>query len=229
MRCIMKKLTILLLMFASLFILSSCKKEEVEPPFEHNVPKETYVNLQELPYASYISLNNPVVTITVKDIGEMKVQLFPEVAPNTVNNFIQYIQDGAYDNNTFHRVVENFVIQGGQLETPACTIAGEMSSNDFENDLDHWRGVVSMARYGDDKNSASSQFFIVQTSSGHLDGFYAPFGGVVSGFNVLDYINSLQQEGVEIPITTITITSITIDIKTYVPVDRVCYVEPETD
>jgi peptidyl-prolyl cis-trans isomerase B (cyclophilin B) len=217
----MKRQTLLFLLFLLTFSLTACGNEE--EPFEHDVPREYGVNIQELAYSSYLSLNNPVVTITVQDIGEIRLQLFPDLAPNTVNNFIQYIEDGAYDNNSFHRVVENFMIQGGELEEPVCNIPGEMSENDFENDLVHYRGVISMARVGDNYNSANSQFFILHVSTSQLDGLYAPFGAAISGFNVIDYIASLQSESGEFPITEIIISSITVDLNGYTPEDRICY------
>lgn len=218
----MKKLMIFLVTLTFVLTLSSCDKEP-EDTFVFEVPKEYAINLQELKYAKYLSIKNPVVTITVKDIGEIKLQLFPSIAPNTVNSFIQYIQDGAYELNDFHRVITGVLIQGGHLENPVCAIPGEMSDNDFENDLAHTPGVVSMARIGDDLNSATSQFFILLTTTADLDGSYASFGGVVSGFHIIEYIASLQDGEIEAPITDIIITSITVDLKAYVPEERVCW------
>lgn len=226
MRCDMKKLLTIILTLSISLILSSCNSDPEEEPFEHVVPRESGVNLNGLGYAEYLSLNNPVVTITVTDIGEIRLQLFPELAPISVDNFIAYIQEGAYDDNEFHRVVTNFMIQGGRLEDPVCSIPGEMTSNDgYENELGHYRGVLSMARVGDDYNSGSSQFFIVQRDTGQLDGEYATFGGVVAGFNVLDYIASLQAQTGEVPIVRIEIQSITIDLKSYDPGERICFEE----
>lgn len=220
----MKRLLLFTLLSITLFTLAACNNNE-EEPFVHDVPREYNLNIQDLDYAEYFSLNNPVVTITVQDIGEIRLQLFPSLAPNTVNNFIQYIEDGAYDNNSFHRVVENFMIQGGELDDPACNIPGEMSANDVENDLVHYRGVISMARVGEDYNSANSQFFILHVSTSQLDTLYAPFGGAISGFNVIDYIAGLQSESGEFPITDIIISSITVDLNGYTPEDRICYTE----
>jgi len=214
----MKKITLLVLTFTFVLSLSSCKKDE----YVFDVPNEYAVNLQGLLYADYFSLNNPVVTIVVKDIGEIKLQLFPEVAPNTVNSFIQYIQDGEYDNNEFHRVVNDVLIQGGHLETETCTIPGEMAANGFTNELLHTPGVISMARVGNDYDSATSEFFLMLTNAPDLDGSYATFGGVISGFHILEYIATLQSETSEQPVTPIVISSITVDLKTYQPIDRVC-------
>jgi peptidyl-prolyl cis-trans isomerase B (cyclophilin B) len=220
----MKRLLLLFLSLGFAFTLTACKDDEVEE-IVHDVPKEISVNLQELRYAEYLTLNNPVVTITVEGLGDIVIQLFPGVAPGTVDNFIKYIEDGDYDDNLFHRVVNGFVIQGGQLESPECNIPGEMVSNDFDNELMHYRGVISMARIGDDYGSANSQFFIVQQTSTYLDEEYATFGGVVAGFNVLDYIASMQASNGEYPFTPVIITSITIDLNGYVPEERVCVEE----
>jgi peptidyl-prolyl cis-trans isomerase B (cyclophilin B) len=216
----MKKIAILLLSLISLLTLTACQPEE-EEPFVHNVPKEGNVYLDTLPYYKYISLNNPVVTITIQDIGEIKLQLFEEVAPNTVYNFVKYITDNAYEGSTFHRVISGFMIQGGMVEETTCVIEGEFSSNGIDNPLEHDRGVLSMARTNV-KNSASSQFFIMHAKSTHLDGEYAAFGGVVSGFNVLDYIASLETDSMDMPVHDAIITSITIDLKGNDYPDPVC-------
>ena len=221
----MKKLLLLLLSVTLAFSLTACKDDEEDQKVVHEVPKEISVNLQELRYAEYLTLNNPVVTISVEGIGDIVIQLFPGVAPVTVDNFLKYIEDGDYDDNMFHRVVNGFVIQGGQLETPGCDIPGEMVANDYENGLMHYRGVISMARIGDDYESANSQFFIVQQTSTYLDEEYATFGGVVAGFNVLDYIASMQADSGEYPYTEVIITSITVDLNGYVPESRVCATE----
>jgi peptidyl-prolyl cis-trans isomerase B (cyclophilin B) len=215
----MKKI-VLLITLVLVLTLAGCESE-TETPFEHDVPEEGNIYVHNLDYYEYIDLNNPVVTITVKDIGEIKIQLFEEVAPNTVHNFVKYIEDGAYTSNEFHRVVEGFMIQGGMLEDPSCTIEGQFESNGFENELNHYRGVLSMARTND-KDSASSQFFIMHQNNVGLNGEYAAFGGVVSGFNVLDYIASLQAENTETPTVEIIIESITIDLKDNTYPDPVC-------
>ena len=212
----MKKTLLALLLVLMSFGLFGCEKEEEEiPPVEHNVPDEDFVNLNELPYAEYINLTNPVVTITVKDMGDIVIQLFPDIAPNTVSSFIAYIEQGAFTDNEFHRVIVDFMIQGGKLETPYCTIPGEMNGNedfDGDNPLVHDRGVISMARVGGDYDSATSQFFLMHAKSNFLNDEYASFGGMVSGFNVLDYIANLNEEGTELPSVEVIITSITIDL-----------------
>ncbi|MBU1019730.1 MAG: peptidylprolyl isomerase [Firmicutes bacterium] len=220
----MKKIFLVVLSLITVFGLSACKKEEAEIVFE--VPNETYVNIQELPYAEYLKLSNPVVTISVHGMGDIKIQLFPSVAKGSVDNFIQYILDEAYTDNGFHRVINGFMIQGGILETPECGIVGEMNLNpDFTstNELSHSRGVLSMARIGTDYNSATSQFFIMNGSSANLDGYYAAFGGVVSGFNVLDFIAGLNDAEVnELPSSPVYIDGITVELNGYVTGDRVC-------
>jgi len=224
----MKKTLLVLLTLLLSLGLFGCEKEDPDPePIVHDIPDEVYVNLQELPYAEYLNLTNPVVTITVAGMGDIVIQLFPTIAPNTVNNFIAYIQAGEYTNNEFHRVIKDFMIQGGRLEDPSCTIVGEMTSNDFENDLVHDRGVLSMARIGGDYDSGSSQFFIMHAKSNFLNDEYASFGGVVSGFNILDYIASLNMEGTEIPVVNVYIEGITVDLKGNTYPDPVCIVEEE--
>lgn len=128
---------------------------------------------------------NPIVTINMENGNIIKAELYPEVAPNTVNNFISLINKGFYNGIVFHRVIPGFMIQGGCPEGsgvggPGYSIKGEFSSNKFENDLKHSTGVLSMAR-SNDLNSAGSQFFIMVANSHHLDGSYAAFGKVTEG------------------------------------------------
>ncbi len=222
----MKQIIILLFAISSLLTLSACGKEEEK--IVHDVPEEYSVNIQKLAYAEYLSLNNPVVTIEVEGMGEIVIQLFPDIAPNTVNSFIQYATEGDYNGNEFHRVVSGFVIQAGRLDNP-CDIEGEFKENGYEeNDLSHQRGVISMARVGNDFDSGNSQFFIVQAdglNAQSLNGIYAGFGGMVSGFNVLDYINSMQSQTGEVPTSEVNITSVTVELNGYVANDRVCLTE----
>ncbi len=186
-----------------------------------NIPDEGVIDITTLPYYEYMNSTNPIVTIEVLNIGTMTIELFPSVAPNTVNNFISYIQDEAYYLDSFHRVIENFMIQGGSEASTVCPIAGEFSTNDFTNDLLHYRGVLSMARTSD-KDSATSQFFIVHNDSHHLDTLYASFGGLTSGFNILDYIAGVITNSSDAPDTEIIIESITVNLRGYVPIDPVC-------
>ncbi|MCD6482641.1 MAG: peptidylprolyl isomerase [Candidatus Izimaplasma sp.] len=221
----MKKLLLVLLSLIVSLGLSGCEKEvETPEPTGFDVPDEVYVNLQELPYAEYLNLSNPVVTITVEGMGDIVIQLFPSIAPNTVNNFIAYIQAGVYTNNEFHRVIKDFMIQAGEIDDPTCIISGEMTNNGFENPLVHDRGVISMARIGGDYDSGSSQFFIMHAKSNFLNEEYAAFGGVVSGFNVLDYIANLNDGTSEIPSVPVYITSITVDLKGKTYEEPICVV-----
>jgi peptidyl-prolyl cis-trans isomerase B (cyclophilin B) len=202
--------------------------EEIGFPeeFKINIPEEVIFNIEDLPYFEYINSLNPVITISVRDMGDIVIQLFSDVAPNTVSNFIAYIQSDAYSDNTFHRVINGFVIQGGKIDNPICTICGEMTSNGFINDLEHDRGVISMARIGGDYDSQSSQFFIVHQNANFLDSEYAAFGGVVSGFNILDYIAELEAvlagRGIQLPIFPVYIDSITVELNGYIPTNQVC-------
>ena len=135
---------------------------------------------------------NPIVTITMANGDVMKAELYPEIAPNTVNNFISLVKKGYYDGIGFHRIIPGFMIQGGcPLGTgtggPGYAIKGEFTANGFENNLKHERGVLSMARTMD-PDSAGSQFFIMHEFSPHLDGQYAAFGCLVEGIEVVDKI-----------------------------------------
>ena len=135
---------------------------------------------------------NPEVTITMEDGGVMKLELYPEIAPISVNNFISLVKKGFYDGLTFHRVIPGFMIQGGCPEGngtggPGYQIKGEFASNGVENNLKHTRGVLSMAR-AMAPDSAGSQFFIMHADAPHLDGEYAAFGKVIEGMDVVDQI-----------------------------------------
>ena len=141
---------------------------------------------------------NPIVTIEMEDGGVMKAELYPDVAPNTVNNFISLIQKGYYDGLIFHRVIPGFMIQGGcpdgtGMGGPGYSIKGEFTGNGFQNDLLHDRGVLSMARTMA-PDSAGSQFFIMVEKAPHLDGQYAAFGKVIEGMEVADAIVNAKRD-----------------------------------
>ena len=141
---------------------------------------------------------NPIVTIQMKDGGVMKAELYPDIAPASVENFINLASKGFYNGLIFHRVIPGFMIQGGDPEGtgmggPGYTIKGEFSANGFRNDLKHTRGVLSMAR-AMDPNSAGSQFFIMHEDSPHLDGQYAAFGKLIEGIEVVDKIASVRTD-----------------------------------
>ncbi len=141
---------------------------------------------------------NPIITIQMKDGGVMKAELYPEIAPETVKNFVELASKGFYNGLIFHRVIPNFMIQGGDpqgtgMGGPGYTIKGEFTANGFRNDLKHTRGVLSMAR-AMDPNSAGSQFFIMHEDSPHLDGQYAAFGKLIEGIEVVDKIASVKTD-----------------------------------
>lgn len=141
---------------------------------------------------------NPIVTIEMEDGGVMKAELYPNVAPNTVNNFISLIQKGYYDGLIFHRVIPGFMIQGGcpdgtGMGGPGYSIKGEFTGNGFQNNLVHDRGVLSMARTMA-PDSAGSQFFVMVEKAPHLDGQYAAFGKVIEGMEVADAIVSAKRD-----------------------------------
>ena len=147
--------------------------------------------------------HNPIVTIEMEDGGVMKAELYPDVAPNTVNNFISLVQKGYYDGLIFHRVIPGFMIQGGcpdgtGMGGPGYCIKGEFTHNRFPNSLAHDRGVLSMARTMR-PDSAGSQFFIMVEKAPHLDGEYAAFGKVIEGMEVADAIVSADRDQMDKP------------------------------
>ena len=169
---------------------------------------------------------NPIVTITMTDGSVMKAELYPEVAPNTVNNFISLVKKGFYDGLVFHRVIRGFMIQGGDpqgtgMGGPGYSIKGDFTYNGFSNDLKHTPGVLSMAR-AMDPNSAGSQFFIMHETSPHLDGQYAAFGKVTDGLDVVNKIAEVPTDYSDRPLEPQMIQNMTVD--TF----GVEYPEPET-
>ncbi|EEH99377.1 peptidylprolyl isomerase [Clostridium tertium] len=160
-------------------------------------------------------MQNPIVTINMEDGGVIKAELYPEIAPNTVRNFIDLINRGFYDGIIFHRVIPGFMIQGGCPEGtgiggPGYSIKGEFSRNGFKNDLKHSRGVLSMARTMI-PDSAGSQFFIMVADSPHLDGQYASFGKVVEGMEVADKIVNSKRDYSDKPYEDQKILKMTVD------------------
>ncbi len=169
--------------------------------------------------------NNPIVTFEMKDGDVFYVELYPDVAPNTVNNFISLVKKGFYNGLCFHRVIEGFMIQGGDPKGngtggPGYTIRGEFSKNGFKNDLKHKRGVISMAR-SMMPNSAGSQFFIMHADAPHLDGQYAAFGRVIDGMDVIDKIAEVNVDYNDKPLRDQVIKTVTVDT------NGVEYDEPE--
>ncbi|MBD7911670.1 MULTISPECIES: peptidylprolyl isomerase [Clostridium] len=158
----------------------------------------------------------PVATITIKDYGKVKAELYPEYAPNTVNNFIYLANSNFYNGLTFHRVIKDFMIQGGDPKGngsggPDYTIKGEFPNNGFkQNTLKHTEGVLSMAR-SSQKDSAGSQFFIMTKEASHLDGDYAAFGKVIEGMDVVHKVESVQTGNNDKPVKEVVIESIKVD------------------
>ena len=158
---------------------------------------------------------NPVVTITMENGDVIKAELYPEVAPNTVNNFISLVKKGYYDGLIFHRVIRGFMIQGGcpqgtGMGGPGYSIKGEFSQNGVKNDLKHTEGVLSMAR-SMMPNSAGSQFFIMHKDAPHLDGAYAAFGKVTEGMNIVDKIANERTDYSDRPLKEQKIKSMSVD------------------
>ena len=160
-------------------------------------------------------MSNPIVTFEMEDGAVMKAELYPEVAPNTVNNFISLVKSGFYDGLIFHRVIPGFMIQGGDPKGtgtggPGYSIKGEFTRNGFKNDLKHDRGVLSMARTMM-PNSAGSQFFIMHKNSPHLDGQYAAFGKVLEGMEVVDAIANTRRGPNDKPLTPQVMKKVTVE------------------
>lgn len=158
---------------------------------------------------------NPIVTITMENGDVMKAELYPEIAPTSVNNFISLINKEFYNGLIFHRVIRGFMIQGGcpngtGMGDPGYSIRGEFSSNGFKNDLKHTKGVLSMAR-AMAPNTGGSQFFIMHETSPHLDGSYAAFGKVIEGLDVVDKIATTRTDYNDRPLEDQRIASMTVD------------------
>ena len=158
---------------------------------------------------------HPIVTFEMEDGGVMKAELFPQTAPNTVNNFISLIQKGYYDGLCFHRVIRGFMIQGGCPEGtgtggPGYSIRGEFSQNGFDNDLKHQAGVLSMARTMA-PDSAGSQFFIMHKDSPHLDGAYAAFGQITEGMDVVNRIAETATDYADRPMEPQVLKKVTVE------------------
>ena len=168
---------------------------------------------------------NPIVTFEMENGDIMKAELYPEIAPNTVNNFISLVQNGFYDGLIFHRVIRGFMIQGGcpdgtGMGGPGYTIKGEFSQNGFANDLRHTEGVLSMAR-AMHPDSAGSQFFIMHKNSPHLDGAYAAFGKITEGMDIVNKIAETATDYSDRPLDPQKIKKVTVE--TF----GVAYPEPE--
>jgi len=180
----MKKVISIFIMLISLSLLTGCKIKDSDLGINFKIEG----NEASIDYET----ENPLVAMKIKGYGAIIIELYPNIAPNTVNNFISLTKSGFYDNNTFHRLAKGFVLQGGDptgtgTGGPGYHIQGEFSANNFKNDLKHTRGIVSMAR-SSLPNSAGSQFFIMLGTAEHLDGNYAAFGKVVKGMENVEKI-----------------------------------------
>ncbi|AUN14719.1 peptidylprolyl isomerase [Paraclostridium sordellii] len=200
MRKVLKNLILIIMVSSSILIIGGCSKkiEITNKPLDP--PKEL-----------------PIATINIKDYGTIKAELYPHLAPNTVNNFIELANNEFYNGLIIHRVVKDFVIQGGDPEGsgiggPGYSIKGEFEENGFRNDLKHEKGVLSMAR-SQQPDSAGSQFFIVTKDSPNLDKKYAAFGKVISGIEIVDDINSVEVDKKDKPKEKIEIESISVDTR----------------
>ncbi len=165
-------------------------------------------------------MKNPIVTLEIESGNFIKIELYPEIAPNTVNNFISLVKLGFYDGLIFHRVIENFMIQGGDpdgngMGGPGYDIKGEFASNGFENNLNHTRGVISMAR-SQNPDSAGSQFFIMHMDAPHLDGSYAAFGKVLEGMEEVDRIATVKKDRRDKPLVNEVIKKASVDLLDYI-------------
>lgn len=201
-----KKRMMFMFLIVLMLIIYGCQSD-VE---NSNEPNNTTNNNDE---------EKPLVTMTMEDGGEIEIELYPNKAPNTVNNFIALIEDDFYDGLIFHRVIPDFMIQGGDPEgtgmgDPGYSIKGEFSSNDFDNDLKHEPGILSMAR-SQDPDSAGSQFFIVTGDGSHLDGDYAAFGKVIDGMDVVEDIEAEETDNNDKPKTDQIIESMSVDLNGY--------------
>jgi peptidyl-prolyl cis-trans isomerase B (cyclophilin B) len=168
---------------------------------------------------------NPIVTFTMENGGTITAELYPDIAPNTANNFISLIKQGFYNGLIFHRVISGFMLQGGcplgqGYGGPGYSIKGEFTANGFKNELKHTRGVLSMAR-SQSHDSAGSQFFIMHQDAPHLDGQYAAFGKVTSGLDVVDAIAGVETDYDDRPVTDQRMKKVTVDTQ------GVDYPEPE--
>ena len=200
----MRRLVLLSLMLLTLFIFAGCQGND-----EAKEDATTYEETDK----------KPIVTITMEDGREITAELYPNIAQNTVNNFIELIENEFYDGVIFHRVIPGFMIQSGDPEgtgmgDPGYSIKGEFENNGVENDLKHEKGVLSMARR-EDPDSAGSQFFIMTGEAASLDGNYAAFGKVIDGMDVAEDISEVERDSNDMPKEDQVIEKITVDLEGY--------------
>ena len=200
-------------LLAIVMMLTGCGTAKDSEKTERNTTKDSQKTEN---YASEVK-ENPVVTITMNNDEKIVIELEPTVAPNTVANFISLVNGGFYDGLIFHRVIPDFMIQGGDplgngTGGPDYSIDGEFSSNGFDNNMKHERGVISMAR-SNDPNSAGSQFFIMVKESPHLDGDYAAFGKVIEGMETVDAIVAAERDATDKPLEDQQMKKVEVDTK----------------
>src|SRR5574344_131656 len=181
----MKKIKIIIILLTTLMLLTGCNTKDNNLNIDFDIEGNTSSDFNN-------DNDNPEVAMEIENYGAIVMELYPDIAPNTVNNFIYLVKTGFYDNNSFHRLVSNFILQGGDPNGdgtggPGYKIQGEFSENNFKNDLKHTYGIVSMAR-SSLPNTAGSQFFICLGSATSLDGKYAAFGKVIDGMEIIDKI-----------------------------------------
>ena len=213
----MKKILLIVLITLSVFI-TGCGNEEIK---EDLLGIDYKIEENETKLEKY-DTKNPLVAMYIQNYGSIVIELYPDIAPNTVNNFISLVRDGFYDDNTMHRYVPGFVLQGGDptgtgTGGPGYSIKGEFTNNGVKNELKHEEKIVSMAR-SQDPDSAGSQFFIMLGEASHLDGDYAAFGKVIDGWdNVLNITkNELVADQATGQLTNnLTIKKALIDLKDY--------------
>jgi len=223
----MKKLLMIVLVLALALSVVACgnDKDSTKDKVEAEIEEKTEVDIQPIKERPIVEVeeNRPVVSIVFKDYETISLELYPEIAPNTVNNFLSLAQDGFYDGLKFHRVITNFMIQGGDPDGngtggPGYSINAEFTkeNGDFITYLSHSRGVISMAR-SSDINSAGSQFFIVHKDQPGLDLQYTAFGKVIAGIEVVDLIAGVATGEFDNPLEEVLIERIEVQLNGYEP------------
>ncbi|GEM01336.1 peptidyl-prolyl cis-trans isomerase B (cyclophilin B) [Halolactibacillus halophilus] len=214
----MKKLSLLFMSIVIITLITGCNDTTNESKEQTSDDESTFEEEQTNFYDNYPEVTeNPIVTMTLSTDETIQLELFPGKAPNTVANFISLTESGFYDGLIFHRIIEGFMIQGGDplgngLGGPDYSIPGEFESNDFDNDLLHEPGVISMAR-SQSPDSAGSQFFIIHKKSTHLDGEYAGFGKVIEGMDVVNRLATVETDQNDVPVEEQQIKKITVATK----------------
>ncbi|WP_027092002.1 peptidylprolyl isomerase [Cohnella thermotolerans] len=198
-----------------MLIATACGAKNESAGGAANAASSPAASASEPPSGIDPSAKHPIVTIEMDSGQTIKLELYPEVAPNTVNNFISLVKKGFYDGTIFHRVIPGFMIQGGDPDGngtggPGYSIPGEFTANGFTNNLKHTRGILSMART-QDPNSAGSQFFIMVADAPSLDGQYAAFGQVIEGMNTVDQIVKLPRDENDRPKSPPVMKKVTVD------------------